>query len=110
MLRRVGSSLSAVDTPQAKLQACLGHLRENLQQMAAARRESATASNRDTVFLAVFFSGVVIFVSLLSWLLARKLRRSELIQLKTYHFPELTVQERLGASQGGGVVVETSWR
>ena len=109
MLRRIGTAIAAADTPQAKLSACVNGLSQNLRELAQLRREGENAGQPELLLLASAFGAVLCLAGLLAWLLSRRLRRSELTQLKTYHFPNVIVQERLGAGLGGGVVVEASW-
>ena len=109
MLRRIGTSIAAAETPQAKLANCVNGLSQNLRELADLRREGETAGNRETLLLAGSFVAVMLLAGLAASLLARRLRRNELSHLETYHFPKVTVQERLGAGLGGGVVVEASW-
>jgi len=65
---------------------------------------------RPEVMLAAAFGGCLLAGGLIAWLLTRWLRRYETEQAVQHVFPDVDVGQRFGAPNGGGVVVEMSFK
>lgn len=78
-----------------------------LEKLARSRERVMDHSDQ---LLAGAFAGCLAVGGLAAWLLTRWLRRYEKEQAVEHTFPDVDVGQRFGAPNGGGVVVEISYR
>lgn len=74
-----------------------------------ARQREQLMSRQDLIIAGVFGIALVLGASLI-WLVVRLLRSREATLSKQHHFPDVEVGQRFGAPNGGGVIVEISYR
>lgn len=78
-----------------------------LEKLARARERVLDHSDK---LLASAFGASLAVGGLVAWLLSRRMRRHEIAQAVQHTFPDVEVGQRFGAPNGGGVVVEVSFR
>lgn len=106
--RTLGSALAASDQPAARLSAAVdsltaGYAREGLPLLQESRRWLPQAQRHLLPYLML---GLAAGTGLL-YLFKRWQERAERRRRTVFLFPEVFVQERLGAPHGGGVTAET---
>ena len=56
--------------------------------------------------IALILGGIVAFLAIVAWIIANRVQASSRFQAEKYYFPEVKVGTRLGATFGGGTLVE----
>lgn len=78
-----------------------------IESMARAREQLL---NRQDIIIAGAFGALLVLGTGVIWLVVRKLRSREATLAQQHHFPDVEVAPRFGAPNGGGVIVEISYR
>ncbi len=110
VLRRTGSAMAEAKLPGEKLVAGVSALAANVRDLEKERRAGQGGWSRKDLALPLAFLGVMGLGAILTSLAGRWLRQREITRQQTYLLPEVVMPTRLGAPNGGGVVVEISYR
>ena len=85
-------------------------LMDGLRRVESVARQRERFMSRQDLVIAGVFGIALVFGTGLIWLVVRQLRSREAILAKQHHFPDVEVGQRFGAPNGGGVMVEISYR
>ncbi|MBL9142375.1 MAG: hypothetical protein JNM99_01725 [Verrucomicrobiaceae bacterium] len=85
-------------------------LMDGLKRVESVARQREQFMSRQDLIIAAVFGIALVFGTGLIWLVVRQLRSREASLAKQHHFPDVEVGQRFGAPNGGGFMVEISYR
>lgn len=110
MMRRAVAGSSRTGQLEDKLLTCVRSLLEDLQTFEAQQTTRQPAWQREELWLAGLFAGLLLLVGLVIFFLVKRSRRLEQLRKEVHLLPDVVMSPRLGAPDGGGTVVERSYR
>lgn len=109
-IRASAEEMGSRPITEAEAMSGMKALMDGLRRVESVARQREQLMSRQDLIIAGIFGVALALGTGLIWLVVRLLRSREATLAKQHHFPDVEVGQRFGAPNGGGVLVEISYR